>query len=315
VVISLLVWAGKGLLNRVGNDVLNTAYSGAKNRGHDLLDGLLGALGSGDEAAAEKAALTYANHLRENPRENDVVLAATVNAFGTEPVELYDAVVRVMCNTVANLKTLPRGPEAGCAAFVGSFPNPEFVTVLDVRNYDFTMRDPLGLDNYSGQVGVHFGYSVTDFPRMWIIEVPEGRTPEELAATLNAHLLNKHENRDAFNPLRLDERLRTELGASRMWLIFDIFDDRVEIYYPGQFDRVTSASEEEFDPSAPPSELEVRRKAEAPLFDIADTRGPEALLASVAELRSSADKSEAAFQAGLARLVEELRKAMARDAS
>src|SRR4051794_19739001 len=96
VVISLLVWAGKGILERAGDDLLDSAYANLKGAGQPLLGRLLTGLRSGDETEVAAVAPVYANHLREHPEESAQVLAATVSAWGTQPVELFASIAGVM---------------------------------------------------------------------------------------------------------------------------------------------------------------------------------------------------------------------------
>lgn len=316
VAISVLIWAGKGILNRAGEDLLDNAYANLKAAGRPLLGRLMAGLRSNDQAEVEAAAVAYANHLRENPEEAAVVLDAAVKTLSAEPVELYDALVKVMADTVGNLETRPRGVKAGCAAFVGSFPNPDWVTVLDVRHWDMKrMQQLLGQRDFAGKPGVWFGYSNASSPRMWILEVPPELSAADLAANLNSHLLDKHDNPDDFGPLDLDSQLANEQGEARVWSVSSILEDRVEIYYPGQVEELYAKQDLPILDRLQATELDKRRDAEKRLFDIADVAGPEALLASVVALRDNDTKSEQAWQAALARLAEEIGKAMGHDAA
>jgi hypothetical protein len=312
IVVSLLVWAGQGILSRVGDDLLDAAYADLKEAGRPLLDRLLSGLRSSDEPEVEKAAVLYAEHLRQNPSENEVVLAATISALGAEPIELFDAVVKAMWETVVNLETTPRGIKSGCAAFGGSFPNTRFVTVFDARNWRGGMQELLGRNEIGSELCIWFGYSTTDFPRLWILEVPEERSAEEWAAHLNEGLLDKHDNRGKFEPIGLDRQLRKEQGEMRMWQVSAVFDDRVDIVYPGQVKELLdrASAESLLDTIGVRTETDILRERERRLFDIADTRGTEGLIASIAKLRSGDSKSKAQFRDDLARLAAEVRTAM-----
>lgn len=309
--ISLLVWAGKGLLDRIGDDVLDTAYANLKEAGRPILSRLLSGLRSGDEAEVEAAAAMYANHLRENPVEASIVVAATVRALSATPVQLYGTLVRVMCDTVASLETRPRGVKSGCAAFIGSFPNPDFVTVLDIRDWRGGMQGLPAQSDFRGEPNVEIGYDSFDFPRMWMLEVVEERTSAELAGDLNSHLLNKHANAKKFGPLVLEDQLRAMQAGARLWPVHAILDDRVEVYYPGQVEELRAKlSADSIIESLRETELDLRREAEKSLFDIADTSGPERLLNSTAALKIENAEHQDEWERALARLSEEVRTAM-----
>ena len=109
---------------------------------------------------------------------------------------------------------------------------------------------------------------------MWILEVPPELSAADLAANLNSHLLDKHDNPDDFGPLDLDSQLANEQGEARVWSVSSILEDRVEIYYPGQVEELYAKQDLPILDRLQATELDKRRDAEKRLFDIANI-GPE----------------------------------------
>lgn len=313
--ILLVLWAGKGILARAGDDFLNSAYADVKATGRTLLKRLLDDVESGDEEAAQAAVVEFAAHLEVSPEESAAIIQATVRVLSTEPLDLFEATLRIMVETAASLETIPWGGKTGCAAFAGSFPNPRMATVLDIRDWDRRMQQPPQRESpFGGEPRLQF-HTSGGFPRMWILEVANGRGAEQIAAELNSALFDKHDNPDRFAPLKLEGELVAAQGSGRIWQVEAIFGDRVEIYYPGQDqerEAKLAATQSIFDP-LPETALDRRRRTERRLFDIADSTGPQSLVAHAAALRSSNNERRSSREDQLSRLANEVAKAMAKE--
>lgn len=305
---TFLTAVGARITVRASNDIGDRVYDTVVGAGRLLLRKLFESARSGDEAATEVAVAEYAAHLEANPVEGDRVLAAAMETVKTEPLAVLESIVEVICQTLMQVDTIPHGSKAaGCAAFAGSFPNADYVTVVDAGDGSGGMAELPKQDEFAGEDALWLGYDTMRLPRMWIVEPEDPAGRDELVTDLNAKLLDK-----ANNPTSVAQvELAQVRGAARVWRVMAIFGDRVAIHYPDPerqaalakagdnlADRVLAGLQE--------TEAVKLSKREQPLFDIRDPTGTSALFASVRALYRSDKELREAREAGWSQLADEV---------
>lgn len=241
VAVWLLIEVGKRVGGRALDDVAGLLYTNLTDVGRPFLGRLNESIQGNDPAATAAAAADFRDHLQQHPGEGERVVAAALKSVDTEPLLVLEAIVRVMCETVAEMQTDPPGAKpAGVAAFAGSFNNAKFVTVVDVRD---RKGAPLPPPEQSLEPEPHLWFNYDGLyyhtrPRIWILMPAHPDDRDHLVRDLNKLLLDKWDRPPdvtlhlTLAELEDEDAAKGKLRRAKVRRVRAVYGDRVEPDYP-----------------------------------------------------------------------------------
>ncbi len=163
----------------------------------------------------------------------------------TEPLVVLAALTHVLCATAAKVQQRPiGGGPSGCVAFTGSFVNPSFMTVVDVRDKEDKPLQPPEITTVDGRSYLDFDARMDSFymgdtrPRMWIVKPNDPADSEALASDLNHMLLDRVDRPGApVAHIKVHDVISEPAGDSTaargvLRIVNYVYADRVDIFYP-----------------------------------------------------------------------------------
>lgn len=284
---------------RAAEDVGDIIYDNTVCRGLELLHRYAAASRSGDRDATNAAASEYAAHLDKHPEEVERVVPAILKVVAqAEPLVVLAALTHVLCTTAAKVQQRPvGGGPSGCVAFTGSFVNPWFITVVDVRDKEGKPLQPPEIQTVDGTAYLDFDARMDSFyigdtrPRMWIVKPNNPEDPEALARELNDMLLDRVERPDArVAHLKVNDVIAKPLGDSTaargvLRIVNYVYADRVDIFYPDpekeQALLTAKTLADEIIVRNRETEVDKLARGERRAFLVSAVDGPRALLSSL----------------------------------
>lgn len=269
---------------RAADDIADGMYDFAKKRIVDAYKQLRKAIDDKDTSTIQTAKAEFEDALAEDPDAAEVVRRTFSEIQRVDPFAVICAVVDEMLDILTSNDLTPmRERPPGCGVFTGSFSNPVFLTAVDFRRNDGTMKPPESNEDeltFAGSLGA--GYNA----EMWILQAKEGVRPVELADSLNQRMWS---TRDPVIPHGLvSGELRKD--AQRVWIVEKVKFDRIEVFYPDpELRAAEKAAGDDIRARIDTYSLDTpaRRRAaeEKPLFYIDDSSGVRALIESTFRLR------------------------------